>query len=233
MQQGGLVMRGRHGADDDDSDHEDGPEGKKPRMLRQSNFQGETGTIDVDKHMMAFIEEQMAKRRAEQHGGSESAATGLIESDVRKAILNPEDELYKIAEQYKDLQKSRITENEEGNVTLSAAMLTSIPEYDLGIETKLKNIEETERAKKTLYEQRHGLTRAKKDNQAADEPFAAARFMRSRAIVASDATALRNARLEAAGEAIPAQQQRDRKEMATDQLVMDRFKKRQREQMKR
>lgn len=58
---------------------------------------------------------------------------------------------------------------QEGNVTLSAAMLTAIPEVDLGIESahavqlrgqcsdaphsnRLKNIEATEKAKRHLYE---------------------------------------------------------------------------------
>jgi hypothetical protein len=81
---------------------------------------------------MAFIEEEMKKRR----GGT--GVTLGSETDVRAAVNNPEDELYEVAEKYKALQRSikpEISQEErEGNVALSAAMLSSIPEVDLGME---------------------------------------------------------------------------------------------------
>ena len=38
----------------------------------------------------------------------------------------------------------------EDNVTISSSMLTQIPEVDLGFIAKLKNIEETEKAKSSI-----------------------------------------------------------------------------------
>jgi len=190
MQKGGLVSNpsaiGKEGAGGagDDSDEEDGGAEKKRRLLNHGNFQGETGTVDVDKHMMAYIEAEMSRRRAEAAAANSAMSERagfeqpIDEGTVRRAILNPEDELYKIAEQYKELQKKPvITEKEEGNVTLSAAMLSSIPEVDLGVESKLKNIEETERAKRMVYDQkqRDREARAGGEQRQADEAYASAR----------------------------------------------------------
>lgn len=64
----------------------------------------------------------MAKRR------------GKAKEEGRKLEpLNPQSELYKMAMKYQwDLSKE--TGEEEGNVTNSMGMLTSIPEVDLGME---------------------------------------------------------------------------------------------------
>ena len=83
---------------------------------------------------------------------------------------DPYAELFRLTDKYKaNAQKKE----EEGNVTNSLAMLTAIPEVDLGMEcvrsclssflgansrrspsTRLKNIEETEKAKRQMTEQR-------------------------------------------------------------------------------
>lgn len=131
--------------------------------MRRDNFQGETGTVDVDKHMMAYIEQQMRAR-----GGATATP-----AEIRAAVANPEDELYAVAEKYKALQRSlapELTQDErEGDVTLSAAMLTSIPEVDLGIDSRLRNIEQTEQAKRLHDEQ--------KRTPQQDNAFARTRFM--------------------------------------------------------
>ena len=60
----------------------------------------------------------MSKRRGQINVGSET-------------ILDPLEELYKMARKYKwDIEKAP----EEGNVVNSMGMLTSIPEVDLGME---------------------------------------------------------------------------------------------------
>lgn len=119
---------------------------------------------------------------------------------------------------------------------------------------RLKNIEETEKAKMALYEARR---KKKREEEEEEELFAAARcecpttshhelwprsktnispnlpVYRPRRQVQSDAEALHLARMEAGGED-PSQLDRrkndhNRKpEMATDDLVMDRFRKRMR-----
>lgn len=70
---------------------------------------------------MAYIEEELRKRK----GPNEHVD---VEEEV--ASLDPRDALYKVAEKYR-IERKQV---EEGNVTLSAAMLTAIPEVDLGIE---------------------------------------------------------------------------------------------------
>lgn len=50
----------------------------------------------------------------------------------------------------------------EDNVTISAGMLTNIPEVDLGIENKLKNVERTEQAKREFLEK---LSKPEFDNE--------------------------------------------------------------------
>lgn len=73
---------------------------------------------------MEYIESELRKRKP----ASESDAPFDQEKELR--ALDPRDELYKVAEKYR-IEKKEV---EEGNVQLSAAMLTAIPEVDLGIE---------------------------------------------------------------------------------------------------
>lgn len=72
---------------------------------------------------MAFIETELAKRRG-----------GAVDKDAEKnGPVDPQDELYRIAEKYR-LEQKKPKEEDEGNVTTSLGMLTSIPEVDLGME---------------------------------------------------------------------------------------------------
>lgn len=207
MQKGGLVRRSapsgqgeqNSGAggevdddDDDDSDDSDGSQGDRskaaaPRLVKQNNFQGETGTVDVDKHMMSYIEEEMQKRR--QRGEIASLPSDV---NLAKAVLNPEDELYSIAEKYRKIQQSaqealdaakrnvnsghaerEEKEKEEGNATLSSAMLTGVPEIDLGMDHRMKNIQETEKAKRAMLEAQKN--KAKDGREHDEDDFASAR----------------------------------------------------------
>ncbi|OAV99694.1 hypothetical protein PTTG_00519 [Puccinia triticina 1-1 BBBD Race 1] len=138
----------------DDRLAEDEPEDEDARtrkIIKSNHFTQQTNTLDVDKHMMSYIEEELQRRR------KEAIAAGAIESSepILKGLdaiasLDPRDELYKIAEKYR-IQKKPVV---EGNVTLSATMLTSIPEVDLGIDNRIRNFEATEKAKRQLSEQR-------------------------------------------------------------------------------
>lgn len=72
---------------------------------------------------MAYIEENLRKRR----GGA-----GADDDEVPEdAPYDPHEELFRIEDKYK-LKKKPV--EEEGNVTNSVAMLTAIPEVDLGME---------------------------------------------------------------------------------------------------
>lgn len=71
---------------------------------------------------MKYIEEEMEKRRGKP--GDSANAASATSSD-------PYDELFRISEKYKIEKKKEL---EEGSVTNSSAMLTAIPEVDLGME---------------------------------------------------------------------------------------------------
>jgi hypothetical protein len=72
---------------------------------------------------MAFIETELAKRRG-----------GQVNDDPSKnGPADPQEELYRIAEKYR-LEQKKPRHEEEGSVTTSLGMLTSIPEVDLGME---------------------------------------------------------------------------------------------------
>lgn len=186
---------------------------------------------------MTYIEAEMARRT-----GGADASSSLDEAALLKAVNNPEDELYAVAEKYKELQRSikpeQTQDEREGNVALSAAMLSSIPEVDLGIDTRMKNIEQTERPKREFYEKRKAPGAAGGD---ADEAYANARckctqlttaFMLS--VIGTDNlfmshTVMRTSQApHRGGFSTHSSNRAERKEMATDQLVLDRFKKRQR-----
>ncbi|KAI7866317.1 mediator complex subunit 13 C-terminal-domain-containing protein [Spinellus fusiger] len=133
LKMGGLVdkddlMSGR-------KEDEEVPEKK----LKLDTFTTQTNALDVDKHMMEYIEAEMRKRRGD---GSENENENSRPTDIYE-------ELYHLPERLKVEQK-RV---EEGNVQLSTQMLTAIPEVDLGIDARLKNIEDTERAKRKLMDE--------------------------------------------------------------------------------
>ncbi|GAA5963590.1 hypothetical protein JCM3765_004334 [Sporobolomyces pararoseus] len=217
-------------------DDGDGSEAKARKIVKSDNFTGQTNTVDVDKHMMAYIEAELAKKRGE--------ATSTTDASSNKPF-DPRDELYKVAEKYKfkdveeKLKGKLEKEEEEGNVTLSTGMLMGIPEVDLGIDQKLRNIEQTEKAKRMLFETQ--LEQARKAELEREE-FAVERFYRHQRPTESDADALSKARAAIAdgGQMTEAEHEEElrktritgggRRELATDDIAMERFKKRQRQQ---
>ncbi|KAI8389429.1 hepatocellular carcinoma-associated antigen 59-domain-containing protein, partial [Blakeslea trispora] len=92
---------------------------------------------------MEYIEEQMKKRRGGQDPREEEE-----EDPTDRGLVDIYEELYQIPDRLKADKKAE----SEGNVQVSTQMLTAIPEVDLGIDTRLKNIEETERAKRKLID---------------------------------------------------------------------------------
>lgn len=107
-------------------------EAKARKVVKTNNFTKQTNTLDVDKHMwalksqaflppflplsrMAYIEENMKVRRGES-----------AEEDAGDSSMDPYAELFE--------KSKRNQEREEGSVTNSLAMLTAIPEVDLGME---------------------------------------------------------------------------------------------------
>lgn len=106
-------------------------------------FKTEKKIRDEEEEMNKFIEQELLKRR-----GIESAAEKSNTFEIKKLseILDPKS-LYELPEKY--MAKSKI-HREDG--LLSAQMLNGIPEVDLGINTKLTNIERTEAAKRVMVD---------------------------------------------------------------------------------
>ncbi|GAA6041752.1 hypothetical protein JCM8097_008313 [Rhodosporidiobolus ruineniae] len=235
--QGGL-----RGGKDRLRDDGDAPEAKARKIVKSDNFTGQTNTVDVDKHMLAYIDAELAKKR-----GDSSASA----SPAPDKPYDPRDALYRVADKYKfadvaAAEKGKKDKDEdEGNVTLSAGMLMGIPEVDLGIDTKLRNIEATELAKRKLHDDQY-LARVRRREAEANgegDEFAVDRFYRHRRPLESDDSALERAKAEALRAADPANKDPDhhlrgrqhgggKQATATDDLAMARFKKRQMQQFK-
>ncbi|KAF9355292.1 hypothetical protein BGX26_006772 [Mortierella sp. AD094] len=113
-----------------------------------NSFTKQTNALDVDKHMMKYIEDEMKKRRGEA-GGSEDNA----DEHARDNSNGDMDILDGLG-----IKRNTPKPEQEGNVQLSTTMLTAIPEVDLGMEARLKNIEETEKAKRKMIEARATTT---------------------------------------------------------------------------
>lgn len=198
---------------DEDEEDENNKDARARRVVRNNNFTQQTNALDVDKHMMAYIEENLKIR-----------SRPLEPAEKTTGLADPQDELYRVSERWKSDKKLA----DEGSVTNSLAMLTAIPEVDLGMDTRLKNIEETEKAKRVVAEDRKGRPKINND----EEHLAASRFYRPNLKQKSDADILRDAKLEAMG--LPPQEEPRRNynnggnQMATDEAVMERFKKRMR-----
>ncbi|EJD48505.1 hypothetical protein AURDEDRAFT_112943 [Auricularia subglabra TFB-10046 SS5] len=208
----------------------EGDEAKARRTVRSNNFTQQTNALDVDKHMMNYIEENMRKR----YGGTDD------DDEKKNEPWDPLAELFRVDPVFPskpnvkpDASKSATApvvskkkDNEEGSVTNSATMLTAIPEVDLGMDTRLKNIEDTEKAKRTAAELKQERQRVDKDD------LVAGRFYRGqdKSKLKTDEERLRSAMAVEMGNAPdPARRHEhrsQRKEVATDDIAMERFKKR-------
>ncbi|KAF7355685.1 hypothetical protein MSAN_01486300 [Mycena sanguinolenta] len=208
-EQGGL-RKAAVEEEEDDADRD----ARARRVVRNNNFTQQTNALDVDKHMMAYIEENLKVRGKPR------------DEDEKKGPADPQEALYQIADRWK-VEKQKPTPD-DGSVTNSLTMLTAIPEVDLGMDTRLKNIEDTEKAKRVVAEGREQRKKVNND----EEHLVASRFYRPNLKTKSDADILRDAKLEAMG--MPVQDDQPRRtneggaQMATDELVMERFKKRMR-----
>ncbi len=110
-----------------------------------TQFSRETRVRDEDEEMRKFIEAEMEKRRGK---GEEDGEGGPVKGSN---YLSPEDRALLSLPEH--LKKSTFRKNEE---MLSSQMLSGIPEVDLGIEEKIRNIEATESAKKKMAERVKG-----------------------------------------------------------------------------
>uniref|UniRef100_U5EZG7 Hepatocellular carcinoma-associated antigen 59 n=1 Tax=Corethrella appendiculata TaxID=1370023 RepID=U5EZG7_9DIPT len=110
-----------------------------------TQFSAETNKRDEDEEMMKYIEDQLNRKKGvESDLSSEQEGKSLM-------YLSPEDAaLFALPTHLRQNSSQRSEE------MLSNQMLSGIPEIDLGIEAKIKNIEATEEAKlKLIQEQKN------------------------------------------------------------------------------
>lgn len=105
-----------------------------------TQFSVETNKRDEDEEMMKYIEEQLAKRK-----GTASDEDSQSGDETKLKYCSPEEAALRAVPSH--LRQSSTQRSEE---MLSNQMLSGIPEVDLGIEAKIKNIEATEEAKLRL-----------------------------------------------------------------------------------
>lgn len=111
-----------------------------------TQFSVETNKRDEDEEMMKYIEEQLAKRKGKSDDESQSG-----DESQKAKYFTPEEAALQAVPDH--LRQSSTKRSEE---MLSNQMLSGIPEVDLGIEAKIKNIEATEEAKlRLLWEKRN------------------------------------------------------------------------------
>ncbi|CAF4839734.1 unnamed protein product [Pieris macdunnoughi] len=111
-----------------------------------TQFSAETNKRDEDEEMMKYIEEQLSKRKE----GHDQKNMERDENDTLKYLSPEEAALLSLPEHL------RVSSTHKSEEMLSNQMLSGIPEVDLGIEAKIKNIEATEEAKmKLLWERQN------------------------------------------------------------------------------
>uniref|UniRef100_A0A182Y2I7 Telomere length and silencing protein 1 homolog n=1 Tax=Anopheles stephensi TaxID=30069 RepID=A0A182Y2I7_ANOST len=109
-----------------------------------TQFSAETNKRDEDEEMMKYIEEELGKRK-----GIAQEQDNLAEGESSAKYLSPEEAALLSLPAHLSQTSSQRSEE-----MLSNQMLSGIPEIDLGIEAKIKNIEATEEAKlKYMQEQ--------------------------------------------------------------------------------
>lgn len=104
-----------------------------------TQFSVETNKRDEDEEMMKFIEEELSKKKRKVEIQDQA------EAESKSSYTSPEEAALRAVPDH--LRESSTKRSEE---MLSNQMLNGIPEVDLGIEAKIKNIEATEEAKLRL-----------------------------------------------------------------------------------
>lgn len=105
-----------------------------------TQFSVETNKRDEDEEMMKFIEEELSKKKPKIE-----AQEDRQDGKTKPSYTSPEEAALQAVPDH--LRESSTKRSEE---MLSNQMLNGIPEVDLGIEAKIKNIEATEEAKLRL-----------------------------------------------------------------------------------
>ncbi|KAK6629201.1 hypothetical protein RUM43_003018 [Polyplax serrata] len=114
-----------------------------------TQFSAETNKRDEDEEMMKYIEEQLSKKKGviktEKDDGNVAA-----EKETKSTYCSPEEAALQAVPTH-----LRISSTQRSEEMLSHQMLSGIPEVDLGIDAKIRNIEATEEAKLKLLWNEH------------------------------------------------------------------------------
>nr|AFK45335.1 unknown [Medicago truncatula] len=202
-----------------------GDGGDKDDLVLQDTFAQETAVMDEGPNMVKYIGQELAKKR-----GRNIDEEDQVENELKRA----EDELYTIPDHLKVKKRN----SEES----STQWTTGIAEIQLPIEYKLKNIEETEAAKKLLQEKRLMVGRAKSDFSIPSS-YSADYFQRGRDYAeklrrehpelykdrSQQDDNFASKQNESSSDAPGAVQ----RQAATDQFMLERFKKRERHRVRR
>ncbi|XP_065222666.1 splicing factor C9orf78 homolog [Planococcus citri] len=179
-----------------------------------TQFSAETNKRDEDDEMLKYIEEQLSKRKKNQEEDeSESGNARGRHSD----FLSPEEAALQSLPEH--LKVSSIRHSEE---MLSNQMLSGIPEIDLGIEAKIKNIEATEEAKLKLMRERQNKT----DGQPSFVPTnMAVNFVQHNRFNIEDGSATKTEKDEILRKKKLEKRPLEKEQKATDDYHYERFKK--------
>ncbi|KAJ8668525.1 hypothetical protein QAD02_010188 [Eretmocerus hayati] len=179
-----------------------------------TQFNAETNKRDEDEEMVRYIEEELLKRKHKKGVKHDEE-----DSKEKVTYCSPEEAALQAVPEH--LRQSTSHKSEE---MLSNQMLSGIPEVDLGIEAKIRNIEATEEAKLRLIWDRH----RKKDGPSQFVPTnMAVNFVQHNRFNIDDAGAQKK-KQEARVKKDPVPSQEKRKgndEKATDDYHYERFKK--------
>ncbi|KAG0576089.1 hypothetical protein M758_5G054200 [Ceratodon purpureus] len=202
-------------------------EGEKEELVLQDTFAQETAVTVEDPNMLKYIEQEMAKKRGRELGIVEEA----------EEVKAPEDDLYVTP----DHLKVRRRNGEES----STQWTTGIAEVQLPIEYKLKNIEETEAAKKQLQDKRPFVGRGRTQSSI-PASYSADFFQRGREYaekLRSDHPEVHKNKGggEGGGRGNPIDTTSEtldvgngnRRQAATDEIMLERFRKRERSRLMR
>lgn len=115
-------------------------------------FSAETNKRDEDGEMNKYIDKVMEERAQKDQKATTNTSTSTSSSSKAPILDQTHDMFLKIIpEELLALARKDKQEKEE---MLSSQMLTSIPEVDLGVEEKIKNIEKTEAARIKYFTKR-------------------------------------------------------------------------------
>lgn len=109
-----------------------------------NTFSAETNRRDEDADMMKYIEQELAKRKGTAEENETAHPTAATSDDM---VFN-------------GLPQHLLFSNKKSSEEmLSNQMLSGIPEIDLGVDERIRNIEATEEAKVKLLQNRHKRNR--------------------------------------------------------------------------